>query len=128
MGERLLRALDERRKMLNEVFKLAGDVAGKIAKRYPKSTIMLIGSYGRGDFNLWSDIDLLVVIDEDLPGNPLKRLDLIQDLMAPNMEPHIITLKEYRRLLEKKNPYLIKAVKEGKFLIDNLKIAGVRPA
>jgi len=26
-----------------------------------KCTVMLIGSYARGDFNLWSDIDILII-------------------------------------------------------------------
>jgi len=26
-----------------------------------KSTVILVGSYARGDFNLWSDVDILLI-------------------------------------------------------------------
>lgn len=38
-----------------------------------KATVILIGSYARGDFNLWSDVDILL-ISESLSGNPIERL------------------------------------------------------
>ncbi len=122
MGERLLPAIEERKRMMANAVRLAEETAMKIVERYPESTIILIGSYGRGDFNIWSDIDILIIVDKNLPKNPLKRIDLIQDIINPNVEPHIITLEEYKRLLDKKNPYLLNAIKEGKPLIDNLKI------
>jgi Nucleotidyltransferase domain. len=33
----------------------------------------MIGSYARGDFNRWSDVDLVVI--SDFKGNPLERLE-----------------------------------------------------
>jgi predicted nucleotidyltransferase len=36
-------------------------------------TAILIGSYARGDFNLWSDVDI-ILISEDLVGYPVERL------------------------------------------------------
>ena len=38
-----------------------------------KVTAMLVGSHARGDFNLWSDIDV-VLISEDPEGGPIERL------------------------------------------------------
>ncbi|MBS7288260.1 MAG: nucleotidyltransferase domain-containing protein [Candidatus Freyarchaeota archaeon] len=38
-----------------------------------KCTVVLVGSYARGDFNLWSDIGILLTSSE-LKGNPLDRL------------------------------------------------------
>ena len=36
--------------------------SGEYAKSLDfKCTVILIGSYARGDFNLWSDIDILIV-------------------------------------------------------------------
>ena len=48
--------IEERNKIINE------------AKAYSKNlsfncSVLLIGSYARGDFNLWSDIDLLIIGD-----------------------------------------------------------------
>lgn len=117
-------AIRERRERLREVLETAESVARRIAERHPRSTILLIGSYARGDFNLWSDIDLLVIIDDDLPRDPLKRFELIQDLVGPNMEPHILTLGEYRALVERRDPVILKALAEGRVLVDNLHLGG----
>ena len=32
-----------------------------------KATVILIGSYARGDFNLWSDVDIMII--GDFTGN-----------------------------------------------------------
>ena len=37
-----------------------------------KCTVLLIGSYARGDFNLWSDVDLLII--GEFKGTPVERL------------------------------------------------------
>ena len=37
-----------------------------------RCSVFLIGSYARGDFNLWSDVDIIIV--GDFAGNPVYRL------------------------------------------------------
>lgn len=37
-----------------------------------KVSAILIGSYARGDFNKWSDVDVLLIAE--FAGNPLERL------------------------------------------------------
>ncbi|MDQ6928943.1 MAG: nucleotidyltransferase domain-containing protein, partial [Actinomycetota bacterium] len=44
--------------------------------------LVVVGSVARGDFNKWSDIDVLVVVDE-LPDGLLERLALL----APTRRP-----------------------------------------
>lgn len=54
----------------------AGAYATALAGRLPAlRSVVVFGSVARGDWNLWSDIDVLVVADE-LPADPLARLDL----------------------------------------------------
>jgi hypothetical protein len=98
-------------------------VAERVRARFSRAAVLLIGSYSRGDFNLWSDIDLLLVFDEDLPKSPLKRHEMVVELLEPNMEAHIITLKELHTLLRKGNPYLIRALKEATPILDPLGVS-----
>lgn len=86
------------------------------------STILIYGSVSRGDFNEWSDIDVLIITREEIPQRPTERLDIVYDCMKENplIEPVIITLNELRKLLAKKNPLVIEALKKGVILIDRL--------
>ena len=43
---------------------------------------VLHGSYARGDFGEWSNVDVLVVVKGPLPKSPLKRLDLVEECLA----------------------------------------------
>lgn len=44
--------------------------------------VVLVGSVARGDFNKWSDVDVLVVIDE-LPDGLTERLALVGGVPRP---------------------------------------------
>lgn len=61
----MLKELDEFVKRVVEHFE--GDI-----------TVILFGSYGRGDYNMASDIDLIVISDR-LHGHPLERTRKIYD-------------------------------------------------
>ena len=73
-----------------------------------KATVILIGSYARGNFNLWSDIDILL-ISESLSGNPIKRLKALD--IPPGFQVIPLTLKEYEKLLLRKGNFIMEAVK-----------------
>lgn len=90
--------------------------------RLSNSAILIYGSVSRGDFNEWSDIDVLIITQEGIPQKPTERLDVIHDCMKENplVEPVIITLDELRKLLAKKNPLVIEALEKGMILIDRL--------
>ncbi|MEM2018408.1 MAG: hypothetical protein QXM34_01455, partial [Zestosphaera sp.] len=68
------------------------------------------------------DIDVLIITREEISQKPTERLDMIHDCMKENplIEPVIITLDEFRKLLAKKNPLVIEALKKGIILIDRL--------
>jgi len=44
-------------------------------------TAVLVDSYARGDFNLWSDVDVLLISDS-FPERPLERLKMLTHLKA----------------------------------------------
>ncbi|MEM0086582.1 MAG: nucleotidyltransferase domain-containing protein [Zestosphaera sp.] len=91
-------------------------------RKLSNSAVLIYGSVSRGDFNEWSDIDVLIITREEISQKPAERLDMIHDCMKENplIEPVIITLDEFRKLLAKKNPLVIEALKKGIILIDRL--------
>ena len=83
---------------------------------------VLHGSYARGDFNGWSDVDVLAVVKGPLPQDPLRRLDLVEGCLAraPRVEPIMITLEEFKTLLKKNDPLTLSALGEGVPLVGGL--------
>jgi predicted nucleotidyltransferase len=94
--------------------------AKKWASTLPiRCTAYLIGSYARGDFNLWSDIDILLVSD-DLVGSPVERLKKIE--APPNYEVLPLTTREFRRMLGHEDSLAKEALKRGVALRDDLNL------
>lgn len=58
---------------MKQVFDILMEYSKAVSSKLGKFTRVLYGSMARGDYNVWSDIDFLVISDE-LPENPLKRL------------------------------------------------------
>jgi hypothetical protein len=92
-------------------------VKGKLGK----VTVVLYGSYARGDFNEWSDIDVLVIA-EQLPKNPIERLSLVEDCMArvAGVEPLLLTPDMIQRM-RGKNLAVREALEKGVVLVDDLR-------
>ena len=109
-----MEVVKERRKLREEVV----EAALKWARKIPfKVTAILTGSYARGDFNLWSDVDVLL-ISEDFKGGPVERLKSLD--MPPKFQVIPITPREFQRLLNKKNPLAVEAIKSGIILRNDL--------
>lgn len=85
--------------------------------RFP-ATVVLIGSYARGDFNLWSDVDVMLISDFSEP--PVSRLMKIDS--PPGFQIIALTLNEFKRLAERKEPLIIEAYKNGVVVRDDFKI------
>ena len=80
--------IEKRRRQREEMIERVTEFARQLNN---KCTVLLIGSYARGDFNLWSDVDLLII--GDFTGNPLQRLKNI-DLPA-GFEAILLTPEEF---------------------------------
>jgi len=80
------RARRRRIKAWLEALHKASAAAERLASKLGKITVILHGSYARGDFNLWSDIDVIVVSERFKGMRPLDRYDLIADLLGPGLE------------------------------------------
>jgi len=111
-----MEVIKERRRLRERRIEEAREWVSKIPLRV---TAILIGSYARGDFNLWSDIDILL-ISEDFVGNPLDRLRSID--APPGYQIIALTPKEFKTLMEKRETMALEAIEYGVVLRDDLKI------
>jgi len=108
--------IKERRRLRERRIEEAREWASKIPLRV---TAVLIGSYARGDFNLWSDIDILL-ISEDFAGRPPDRLKNID--VPPGYQVIALTYKEFKTLMGRRERIVIEAIEYGIVLRDDLKI------
>jgi predicted nucleotidyltransferase len=60
-----------------KVLRLVDDYAKLLRKRFERMTVILHGSFARGDFNLWSDIDLIIVSEKFNNVRILDRYNLL---------------------------------------------------
>jgi predicted nucleotidyltransferase len=75
---------------------------------------VVFGSVARGDFNRWSDIDVLVVAD-GFRGGPLVRMDALEP-RPPLVQPVGWTPSEWRVQLVRNNPIAREALEHGIWL------------
>lgn len=78
----------------------------------PVAEAYLVGSVARGDHNLHSDVDV-VVISEPLPQHPLERAELLYRYVLPGVEPKGFTPAEWREMQRRKNPLALEVRRLG---------------
>lgn len=103
---------------MNNVINALEDYSRVVSSKLGKFTGVLYGSMARGDNNLWSDIDFLVISDK-LPDNPLKRLEFLYSLTDTAIEVKGYKRKEFIKMIEKRNPLALDALVEGKLVVDD---------
>lgn len=89
-----------------------------------KVSVILIGSYARGDFNLWSDVDILLISDT-FKGSPLKRLENID--LPPGFQVIPLNTNELKKLYDKNDILVREALECGIILRDDLQLAHKLP-
>jgi len=112
--------LRERRRERQRRIKLAREFVEEVADSIGSLTAVVIGSTSRGDFNAWSDIDV-VIISDIFNANPLKRFDSLIPFIKPGIEPIPLRTVDVYRLAEKKAP-VVKEIVEGIVIRDDLGI------
>ncbi len=75
---------------------------------------VVFGSLARGDFNRWSDIDLLIVAD-NLPAGHGQRLDTL-GAWPPGVQPIVWTPEEWQGQRRRGNPIAVEAAASGVWL------------
>lgn len=101
----------DRQELLDRAALLAQGLDARLGVR----AVVVFGSVARGDFNTYSDIDVLVVA-ERLPADYRERLDAIGWPPPPRVEPVAWTPREYRRQLARRNPIAVEAERDGVWL------------
>jgi predicted nucleotidyltransferase len=107
--------LERRRGERDERLARAREHVERLNSRMPVIGAAVAGSVSRGDFNLWSDIDVVVVSDE-LPAPGPARSAALGDA-APGLELHCYTTVEFARALERGDRLAREAVESGVVLV-----------
>lgn len=107
-AEIIRRRLRAREEAIRRVREFAESLRG----RY---TVILVGSYARGDFNVWSDVDVLVV--GEFSGSPLERLGDID--APPGFEVIPLTPAEFVERISKRDPLALEALTSGVVVRDD---------
>ena len=81
-----------------------------------KCTVLLIGSYARGDFNLWSDVDLLII--GEFSGTPVERLKNFN--LPSGYEAILLTADEVAKKKEKNDRFIVESFQSGVIVRDDL--------
>jgi len=78
--------------------------------------IVLFGSAARGEVTVWSDLDLIVVLNSDLPF--VKRLGLLYEQIRPRVGLDLLayTPQEFEAI--RKRPFIRQALQEGRVLYE----------
>ena len=118
MDESRLGIVEQRRLMREEAIRTARGVAERVKACFEKVSVVLIGSYARGDFN---DVDVLIVV-EKAPSNLLERMDCLLERCPPpaGVEPIILSLSEFMRQKHLATPLYTEACGQGVVLVDDL--------
>jgi len=100
-----------RRRVLEEARRWASSLEAPV-------TVFLVGSYARGDFNEWSDVDLVVVSPLFEGVRVLDRLYALT--IPPGYEVVPLTPSEFEKLLSRRNPLGVDVACNGVLLRDDL--------
>jgi hypothetical protein len=121
MAEGVEAILERRRSEQTAALGTARHYATRVADEVSLVAAVVFGSYARGDFNTWSDIDVLVISD-GLPDDTRARLDLLWRHGAGPVSPVGWTQPEYESRRARGDPIAVEAEVVG------ITVAGALPA
>lgn len=107
-----IRAVEERRAERQRLIELARLYAEGLAQRIELEAAVVAGSVARGDFNVWSDVDVVVVARE-LPDRAPDRAALLLHGAPVGIQPVGFTPDELRRARERGNRLVDEAAECG---------------
>lgn len=102
----MIRAVEERYAERARLVGLARDHVRRLCERLPVRQAAVVGSVARGDFNVWSDVDVVLVV-EDLPERTLDRLELLMEGRPPEVQPIGFTPDELEDARRRGNPLVV---------------------
>lgn len=89
------------------------------------SVAIVAGSVARGDFNRWSDIDLVLVVEDELPDRIPDRAELVERDRPGRVQPIAFTPGEIKQALRRRNRLLVEALDAGIVLRGEERLAGL---
>ncbi|MCS7129609.1 MAG: nucleotidyltransferase domain-containing protein [Candidatus Caldarchaeum sp.] len=124
-----MEVVEERRRMKRAALESAAKAVERMEQVLGPVSAAMVGSYARGDFNRWSDVDL-VVVSPNFDQNPLKRFEQVLEAVktSPSIEVIPMTPAEFQRQQKLRTPLAEEAAKTGVVIRDGLKLFGKRAA
>ena len=104
--------LASRRREQERLIELARSYAERLSVRVPLAAAAVVGSVARGDFNVWSDVDV-VVVAEPLPTRSPERSGLLLEDAPAGVQPVGFTPEEFEAAWRARNPLVREAVGLG---------------
>ena len=85
-----------------------------LKERLPVSKVYLFGSFARNRVHEGSDIDLIII--GDFQERLFTRIERVLELTDLPIEPLVYTPAEFDDMIKNENPFLLRALREGKEL------------
>jgi predicted nucleotidyltransferase len=105
-------AVDQRRRDRERLLGLARRYVERLSRHLPLVGAAVVGSVARGDLNVWSDVDVLVVAEGLPERTPDRGSLLVAD--APGGAQHVgFTPEEFERAWRKRNVLARETVERG---------------
>lgn len=108
--------LAERTIERERLIELARDYVERLAARLSLVAAAVVGSVARGDFNVWSDVDVVVIADA-LPVRVPDRAALLAADLSPGVQPVGFTPDEFVAARARGNALAREAVEAGVILV-----------
>ncbi len=108
--------LARREREREQLIALARDYIERLSAQLPVLAAAIVGSVARGDFNVWSDVDV-VVIAEDLPERTPDRASLLGADAPARLQPIGFRRNEFEAALKKGNRLAREAIEAGVVLV-----------
>lgn len=118
--------LARRRREQEALLAVARDYVEAIAGRLHLVGAGVIGSVARGDFNVWSDIDVLVVA-RDLPARYLDRASLLTSAPGRRVQAVALAPQELVDARAKGDPRVVELEAHGIFLAGEEELRALLP-
>lgn len=114
----------ERQAERQRLVELARDYVARLSARIPLAAAVVVGSVARGDFNVWSDVDVVIVAD-DLPERAPDRAALLLADAPGGVQPVGFTPAELTAALGRGNPLATEALGAGLVLTGDKTLRGL---
>ncbi len=102
----MIRAVAERYAEQERLVALAREHVQRLSARLRIREAAVVGSVARGDFNVWSDVDVVVVADA-LPERMPDRAAVLMEGRPPRVEPIGFTPEELEDARRRSNPLVV---------------------